>query len=119
QREQQRHEVAAAVAAGIAALDDADTDPRRAVIACWLRLERAAAAAGTARVASDTPADLVYRLLHTQQVSAAVLETFAELYRRARYAPHDVPPDMREQARTALHRLSAELHQSAESGVRA
>ena len=42
-----RAEVVAAVDAGLLDLDDADPDPRRAVIACWVRLEQAAAAAGT------------------------------------------------------------------------
>src|SRR5215510_8106319 len=54
--------VRAAVDAGLAALDDADTDARRAVIACWVRLEAAAAAAGTERSAGDTSTELVSRL---------------------------------------------------------
>ncbi|BCB81550.1 hypothetical protein GCM10022251_16910 [Phytohabitans flavus] len=102
-------EVVAALDAGLIDLSDADLDPRRAVIACWLRLEQAAAAAGTPRQATDTPTDLVSRLLGEHNVSRDVLAGFADVYREARYATHTVDERMREQARTALQRLRAEL----------
>lgn len=102
-------EVVAALDAGLVDLSDADLDPRRAVIACWLRLEQAAAAAGTPRQATDTPTDLVTRLLGEHNVSADVLATFADVYREARYATHTVDERMRQQARAALQRLRAEL----------
>jgi hypothetical protein len=102
-------EVVAALDAGLIDLSDADLDPRRAVIACWLRLEQAAAAAGTPRQATDTPTDLVSRLLGEHHVSGDVLASFADVYREARYATHTVDERMREQARSALQRLRAEL----------
>lgn len=102
-------EVVAALDAGLIDLSDADLDPRRAVIACWLRLEQAAAAAGTPRQAADTPTDLVSRLLGQHHVSGDVLASFADVYREARYATHAVDERMREQARAALQRLRAEL----------
>ncbi|MDQ7908716.1 DUF4129 domain-containing protein [Phytohabitans sp. ZYX-F-186] len=102
-------EVVAALDAGLVDLSDADLDPRRAVIACWLRLEQAAAAAGTPRQAADTPTDLVTRLLGEHNVSRDVLARFADVYREARYATHTVDERMREQARAALQRLRAEL----------
>jgi hypothetical protein len=105
----QRDSVLAAVDAGLSELDDDDVDPRRAVIACWVRLEQAAAAAGTPRAAGDTPTEMVTRLLAAHQVSAPVLYALAEVYRRARYATHDVDSGMREQAKTALRQLRAEL----------
>jgi hypothetical protein len=107
--DQAREEVIAAVDAGLSDLDDADTDPRRAVIACWVRLEQAAAAAGTPRQPGDTPAELVTRLLAGHDVSAAVLYALAEVYRLARYAAHTVDAHMRDQARVALGQLRAEL----------
>lgn len=106
-------DVHAAVQAGIDALDDGAGDPRRAVIACWLRLEAAAAAAGTARGPGDTPADLVHRMLATHRVDAAVLDRFAALYREARYAPHVVDETMRAEARASLHRLAGDLRGAA------
>lgn len=102
-------EVVAALDAGLLDLSDADGDPRRAVIACWLRLEQAAAAAGTPRQIGDTPTDLVARLLRGHDISADVLAAFAEVYREARYATHTVDERMRVQARSALQRLRADL----------
>lgn len=102
-------EVREAVRAGIDDLDDDTVDPRRAVIACWLRLESAAAAAGTPRAPGDTPTDLVVRMLSAHSVSARSLHRIAALYRRARYSPEVVEEDMRIEARSTLTALLAEL----------
>ncbi|MEV4631560.1 DUF4129 domain-containing protein [Micromonospora sp. NPDC049523] len=109
--EQTAEAVRAALDAGLVDLSDSDTDPRRAVIACWVRLEQAAAAAGMPRQVGDTPTDLVTRLLRngTGVVSAEVLAAFAHVYREARYATHSVDEQMRAQARSALQRLRTEL----------
>lgn len=98
----------AAVEAAVASADD-DPDPRRAVIACWVRLEQAAAAAGTSRHGSDTATDLVVRLLREHQVSEPVLAALATAYRLARFATHTVDEPTRTRARSALRRLRAEL----------
>lgn len=102
-------DLVAALDAGLEELSDADRDPRRAVIACWVRLEQAAAAAGTPRHPGDSPTDLVGRLLAEQQVDARVLAALLEVYRQARYATHTVDDQMRRQAREALQRLRADL----------
>jgi Domain of unknown function (DUF4129) len=102
-------EVVAALDAGLDRLSDQDADPRRAVIACWVRLEEAAAAAGTPRHPGDTPTDLVARLLATHQVSQPVLDEFAGVYREARYASHVVDERMRAAAIRSLGLLRAEL----------
>src|SRR6266536_1313439 len=102
-------EVVAAVDAGLSGLSDSDADPRRAVIACWVRLEEAAAAAGTPRHPGDSPTDLVGRLLAEQRVDARVLAALLEVYRQARYATHTVDDQMRAQARSALQRLRSDL----------
>jgi hypothetical protein len=102
-------EVIAAVEAGLVELTDTDTDPRRAVIACWVRLERAAAAAGTPRLTGDSPTELVTRLLAGHQVSRPTLEGLAEVYREARYATHPVDEGSRRAAIAALRQLRAEL----------
>ncbi|GGL06783.1 DUF4129 domain-containing protein [Mangrovihabitans endophyticus] len=109
-------EVVAALDAGLEELSDTDRDPRRAVIACWVRLEQAAAAAGTTRHPGDTPADLVGRLLAEQQVDARLLAAMAEVYRQARYATRSVDDQMRAQARDALARLRADLGATAVTG---
>ncbi|MFC6019459.1 DUF4129 domain-containing protein [Plantactinospora solaniradicis] len=103
-------EVVAALDAGLVDLSDSDADPRKAVIACWVRLEQAASAAGVERRPGDTPTELVTRLLGADRpVSADVLAAFAEVYREARYATHTVDERMRAQARSALQRLRTEL----------
>ncbi|MGK5680934.1 DUF4129 domain-containing protein [Actinoplanes sp. URMC 104] len=102
-------ELVAALDAGLEELSDTDRDPRRAVIACWVRLEQAAADAGTPRHPGDSPTDLVGRLLREQQVDAQVLAALLEVYRQARYATHTVDDQMRRQARSALERLRADL----------
>ncbi|WP_091091026.1 DUF4129 domain-containing protein [Micromonospora nigra] len=109
-------EVVAALDAGLVELDDRSTDPRTAVIACWVRLEETAAAAGVPRLAGDTPTDLVTRLLRGDSaagvpaiVSADVLAELAHVYREARYATRPVDEHTRDQARAALRRLRGEL----------
>ncbi|WDZ86881.1 DUF4129 domain-containing protein [Micromonospora cathayae] len=109
-------DVVAALDAGLIELDDQALDPRTVVIACWVRLEQAAATAGVSRRAGDTPTDLVTRLLRGDAdsgvpaiVSADVLAEFAHVYREARYATRTVDERMRDQARAALRRLRAEL----------
>ncbi len=106
---QSADDLRAAVDAGIDELADDAADPRQAVIGCWLRLESAAAAAGTRREPDDTPADLVHRVLTAHQVSPVQLEGLAALYRRARYAPGPVDQAMRAEARETLTALRAEL----------
>jgi hypothetical protein len=102
-------EMLAAVDAGLAELSDTDADPRRAVIACWVRLEGAAAAAGTPREAGDSPTDLVARLLGAHQVSRPVLSGLARVYREARYTRHTIDQRMRQTAMDALRQLRGEL----------
>lgn len=94
----------AAVRAGLAELDEGD-DPRSAVIACWLRLEHAVAAAGSPPLEADTPEELVARLPETYD-GTALLE-LKQVYHLARYAPHEVREEQRASARRALRRLVA------------
>ncbi len=107
-----RAAVLAAVDASLAELASDDGDARAAVIACWVRLEEVAAAAGTPRESADSAADLVGRLLAAHQVSAAVLEALADLYRAARYGTHQIDSSMRARARAALSQLRDELARS-------
>jgi len=102
-------ELVAALDAGLEELSDTDRDPRRAVIACWVRLEQAAADAGTRPHPGDTPTDLVGRLLVEQHVDSHVLAALLAVYREARYATHTVDDRMRRQARDALQRLRTDL----------
>lgn len=102
-------EVAAALDAGLEDLARAGSDPRSVVIGCWVRLEEAAASAGTPRRPADAPADYVLRLLDGHRISRPVLDRLAAVYRAARYSFGDVDESMRADAVAALQHLRAEL----------
>jgi hypothetical protein len=102
-------QVLAAVDAGLADLAAASSDPRGAVIACWVRLERLAAELGTARHRGDAPTEFVVRLLVAHQVSQVVLTDLTEVYLAARFASHPVDETDRTAAVNALAHLRAEL----------
>lgn len=91
----------AAVEQGMAALASG-RDVRAAVIAAWLRLEAAAAEAGTPHRDDDAPGDLVTRLLAAHEVRPRRLQSLAELYRRARYSPAPLDERDRDEAQRAL-----------------
>jgi hypothetical protein len=114
-RRRMREQVRAAVDEGLSDLDVMDTDPRRAVIACWARLEAAAAAAGTAREPGDTSTELVERLLAEHAITVPVLADFAATYREARFATHVVDEAMRDRARAALRQVRDELVATADA----
>jgi hypothetical protein len=97
-----------------ALLDGADV--REAIIVAWLRLENLADAAGTSRLDSDAPGDLVQRLLGDRQVRRRSLEQLAELYRRARYSPAAMGEDERAAALRALHDVRSDLESPTAAG---
>lgn len=82
---------------------------REAVVACWLLLERAADAAGSAALPHETTTEYAARLAGEQLVSNGALTRLAGLYRVARFSDHPVDPQMRAQARSALGVLQREL----------
>ena len=107
----------------IAALDDGmarlagEGDARSAVIACWVRLEEVAQTAGTARVLSDAPADLVTRVLIAFQVSTPALTSLADLYRAARYSTNPIDNSMRDRALADLSTVRSEIAAAVARGV--
>ena len=101
-----------------ATLDDAlaafrHGDRQRAVIACWIRLEQIAEAAGFARQRSETSSELADRWLARLPVSRQLLMTLAELYREARYSSHRISDVALDTARSALEQLRREITASA------
>jgi len=99
--------LAEAVDTGLARIDSGTATD--AVIACWVALEEAAASAGVARDASETPAEFTVRVLGIGGVSEPQLDRLGELYREARYSTHGSTEDARAEARAALLRLRDEL----------
>lgn len=102
-----------AVRSGLDDLAAPGSDPRGVVIGCWLALERAAAAVGLARRDTDSPTDLVTRLLTGADVPGHVLGDLAALYRAARYAPDEVSESSRDAARQALTDVAQALERAA------
>jgi hypothetical protein len=97
-----------AVNAALAEMD-LGTDARAAIMACWVHFERASEAVGIERESSDTPADLVRKLLVRHELDGAALRRLSDAYLRARYSPHEVGEADRDQARDALIALQSQL----------
>ena len=92
-------------------LDDlrAETDPRRAVIAAYARMERALAAYGLPRSPSEAPEEYLQRILADLDVSRHATSRLTALFERARFSSHDVGPEMKQDAITALEAVREEL----------
>ncbi len=92
-------------------LDDlrAEADPRRAVIAAYARLERALATQGFARRPSETPEELLSRLLGRLEVSDESIRRLTDLFERAKFSQHDVDSAMKDEAIGALQQVRDEL----------
>ena len=89
------------------ALEDLEKgdDPRRAIMACWLRLEAAAATGGVERLPSETSSELVRKVLDRLHVATTALDRLHDLYLRARFSAAPVAVVDRDAARAALERL--------------
>jgi Domain of unknown function (DUF4129) len=99
--------LADAIAEGLRELDQGG--PGEGVVACWVRLERAAADAGTRRAATETASELASRLIDRHPVSSDPLLRLADVYQEARYSRHQLPESACTEARAALEQLRAEL----------
>ncbi|MCH7231240.1 DUF4129 domain-containing protein [Glycomyces sp. L485] len=97
-----------AVAAGLAEID-LGADPRSAIIACWVHFEGAGERVGIPREPSDTPSDLVRKLLQHHELDGESLKRLSEAYLLARYSPHAVGEADRDRARDALVDLQRQL----------
>ena len=92
-------------------LDDlrAETDPRRAVIAAYARLERAVAAYGLPRRPAEAPLEYLARMLVELSVSRPAVQQLTLLFERAKFSQHEVGIEMKEQAIVALQQVQEEL----------
>jgi hypothetical protein len=86
-----------------------ERDPRRAVIAAWVRMERGFAAAGLPRRAAEAPLEYVARVLEEANVRPASIERLAELFERAKFSRHPIDEGMRAAAIEAVTAIRAEL----------
>jgi hypothetical protein len=110
-------EMVEAVEEGLAALAGGPVD--EVIIECWVRLEAAAAAAGVARGAAETSAELASRVLADLHAPEEAVDGLLQRYRRARYSHHTLDEGDRVLAVRALEDIRAaiakprttELHQ--------
>lgn len=92
-------------------LDDLrrETDPRRAVIAAYARMERVLAAHGIPRRRFEAPHEYLARVLGDLTRRSRAAERLTELFERARFSTHEIEPALKEDAIAAVEALQAEL----------
>jgi hypothetical protein len=98
-------EMADAVEDGLTALRAGPVD--EVIVACWVRLEDAAAAAGVARGMTETSAELASRVLTDLHAPAAAVDALLQRYRRARYSHHSLDESDRQVAVRSLEEIRA------------
>ncbi len=83
--------------------------PRNAIVACWLRLETAVAAAGVPLRPSETSTELTVRVLSARMVDRRALTELGALYREARFSRHEPGEEDRARAMVALRTVHRDL----------
>ena len=94
-----------------ATLDDlrAESDPRRAVIGAYARMERALAASGLPRRDAEAPEEYLGRVLDEVPLSPSAASRLTALFAWARFSVHDVRPEMKDEAIQTLEQVQEEL----------
>ena len=92
-----------AVDEGLEALAGGPVDD--VIVACWVRLEDAAAAAGAGRRPSETAAELAVRVLESFAAPPDAVQRLLDLYRAARYSRHPLGEHDRAAAIAALDEI--------------
>jgi hypothetical protein len=97
------------------ALDDlrAETDPRRAVIEAYARMERALRAAGMPRAEAEAPEEYLARVADGVDLSRTSAGRLTALFTWARFSGHDVRPEMKNEAIDTLEAVRDELRAAA------
>lgn len=91
-----------------AALDEsvddlrAERDPRKAVIAAYARMERVLGRHGFPRFRSEAPLEYLARVLRELSVRSGAVLALTELFERAKFSPHTIDVEMKEEAIGAL-----------------
>ena len=102
--------------AGLDDLHDID-DPRAAVIACYSRMERVVELGGIVPAASDTPFELLARVLRERRVSESSARRLTELFEEAKFSVRPIDEAMRGEALAAVLQVRDELVESARPGA--
>lgn len=97
-------------------LDDlrAETDPRRAVIAAYARLEQVFAAHGVPRSPAEAPDEYLARVLASLDVPARPASRLTKIFAAAKFSQHEVVPSTKNEAIAALEEARDALRLAAE-----
>jgi hypothetical protein len=104
----------------VAAVDESledlarETDPRRAVIKAYGRMERALAVAGTGRSQAETPLEYLRRALAAVHTNQQSIRRLTDLFEQARFSSHWIDATMKQEAIGALTALRSELGEGGE-----
>ncbi len=92
-------------------LDDlrAETDPQRAVIAAYARMERALGAYGLPRSPAEAADEYLERIFSDLEVSRRAISRLTALFVWAKFSSHDVAAEMKQEAIEALEAVREEL----------
>lgn len=92
-------------------IDDLRREPdvRRAVIAAYANMEGALASRGLARHGAETPFEYLARILRELNVRDSAVRSLTRLFEYAKFSPHEIGEEMREEAISALLAVREDL----------
>lgn len=103
-------DLARATERGLAEVGDLSRDPRQAIIACYLAMERELEKSpGTVPQDSDTPAEVLARAVQRRVLPPDSATRLVELFEEARFSPHVMDESHRCDAVAALRLVQSEL----------
>jgi len=95
----------------------AESDPRRAIVRCYARFERAAADSGHARRPWLTPSEFMHEVLARLSLPRAAVPTLTGLFELARFSHHAMGPRERDRAVDALHEIRRAMEAVDDAGA--
>ncbi|MCZ8379837.1 DUF4129 domain-containing protein [Mycobacterium sp. CPCC 205372] len=103
-------DLARAAELGLAEIGDHSRDPREAIIACYVAMERELEKSpGTIPQASDTPSEVLARAVRSRVLRADSATGLVDLFEEARFSPHEMGEQHRADAVRALRLVRDEL----------
>jgi hypothetical protein len=90
----------------------AETDPRRAVIAAYARMERLLGESGLPRRPFEAPLEYMSRVLVELGGGTRSVRALTRLFERARFSPHAIDAAMKDEAVAAVEALQADLERA-------
>ena len=90
----------------------AEPDARRAIVRCYARFERAAAASGLARLAWHTPMEFMTEVLASLPAPRGAVGTLTTLFELARFSDRPLGPAERDRALDALDAIKVTIEEA-------